>query len=114
MSNKINRDSKSCPTHFSATDCLSKSTGDLLRPLGPPMRLGGLFTVRVMLKEGDGSARRGQVLKFDGERGVVQDVDKDCHSRQLAVYGHETMRKLFGANVLISGMQALGANTPYV
>ncbi|GJU46826.1 ubiquitin-activating enzyme E1 1-like protein [Tanacetum coccineum] len=65
----------------------------------------------VNIRLGDGSARRGQVLKFDGERAVVQDIDEDFHSRQLAVYGHETMRKLFGANVLISGMQALSAKT---
>lgn len=37
------------------------------------------------------------------------DIDEDLHSRQLAVYGRETMRKLFAANVLISGMQGLGA-----
>ena len=38
-----------------------------------------------------------------------QDIDEDLHSRQLAVYGRETMRKLFASNVLISGMQGLGA-----
>ncbi|OMO82887.1 Ubiquitin/SUMO-activating enzyme E1 [Corchorus capsularis] len=37
------------------------------------------------------------------------DIDEDLHSRQLAVYGRETMRRLFGSNVLISGMQGLGA-----
>eukprot|EP01018_Ginkgo_biloba_P004737 Gb_01549 [translate_table: standard] len=37
------------------------------------------------------------------------DIDEDLHSRQLAVYGRETMRRLFGANVLISGLQGLGA-----
>eukprot|EP00250_Pteridium_aquilinum_P024603 c29318_g1_i1 orf=171-3329(+) len=36
------------------------------------------------------------------------DIDEDLHSRQLAVYGRETMRRLFGANVLISGIQGLG------
>ncbi|KAK7289864.1 hypothetical protein RIF29_03859 [Crotalaria pallida] len=36
------------------------------------------------------------------------DIDEDLHSRQLAVYGRETMRRLFGSNVLISGMQGLG------
>lgn len=40
--------------------------------------------------------------KSDGE------IDKDLHSKQLAVYGRETMRKLFASNVLISGMQGLG------
>ncbi|KAG6697752.1 hypothetical protein I3842_09G217300 [Carya illinoinensis] len=37
------------------------------------------------------------------------DIDEDLHSRQLAVYGRETMRRLFASNVLISGMQGLGA-----
>ncbi|CAI8596979.1 unnamed protein product [Vicia faba] len=37
------------------------------------------------------------------------DIDEDLHSRQLAVYGRETMRRLFGARVLVSGMQGLGA-----
>ncbi|MCI34141.1 ubiquitin-activating enzyme E1 1-like [Trifolium medium] len=37
-----------------------------------------------------------------------QEIDEDLHSRQLAVYGRETMRRLFGANVLVSGMQGLG------
>ncbi|KAL8261875.1 hypothetical protein R6Q59_025924 [Mikania micrantha] len=39
----------------------------------------------------------------------MQDIDEDLHSRQLAVYGRETMRRLFASNVLISGMQGLGA-----
>ncbi|KAJ7964236.1 putative Ubiquitin-activating enzyme E1 [Quillaja saponaria] len=37
------------------------------------------------------------------------DIDEDLHSRQLAVYGRETMRRLFASNVLISGMQGLGS-----
>ncbi|KAL2899318.1 Ubiquitin-activating enzyme E1 2 [Bienertia sinuspersici] len=41
--------------------------------------------------------------------GNPQDIDEDLHSRQLAVYGRETMRRLFGSNVLVSGMQGLGA-----
>ncbi|KAG2673033.1 hypothetical protein I3760_13G070300 [Carya illinoinensis] len=36
-------------------------------------------------------------------------IDEDLHSRQLAVYGRETMRRLFASNILISGMQGLGA-----
>ncbi|KAI3819474.1 hypothetical protein L1987_13313 [Smallanthus sonchifolius] len=39
----------------------------------------------------------------------MQDIDEDLHSRQLAVYGRETMRRVFASNVLISGMQGLGA-----
>ncbi|XP_057548335.1 ubiquitin-activating enzyme E1 1-like [Amaranthus tricolor] len=41
--------------------------------------------------------------------GNPMDIDEDLHSRQLAVYGRETMRRLFGSNVLVSGMQGLGA-----
>ncbi|EOY34576.1 Ubiquitin-activating enzyme E1 1 isoform 2, partial [Theobroma cacao] len=37
------------------------------------------------------------------------DIDEDLHSRQLAVYGRETMRLLFASNILISGMNGLGA-----
>eukprot|EP00257_Ricinus_communis_P008710 XP_002526617.3 ubiquitin-activating enzyme E1 1 isoform X1 [Ricinus communis] len=37
------------------------------------------------------------------------DIDEDLHSRQLAVYGRETMRRLFASNVLVAGMQGLGA-----
>lgn len=36
------------------------------------------------------------------------EIDEDLHSRQLAVYGRETMRRLFGAHVLVSGLQGLG------
>ncbi|KAL4558393.1 hypothetical protein LXL04_036593 [Taraxacum kok-saghyz] len=43
------------------------------------------------------------------EDGNLQEIDEDLHSRQLAVYGRETMRRLFASNVLISGMQGLGA-----
>lgn len=35
-------------------------------------------------------------------------IDEQLHSRQLAVYGRDTMRRLAGANVFISGMKGLG------
>ncbi|CAL1381822.1 unnamed protein product [Linum trigynum] len=41
--------------------------------------------------------------------GNQQDIDEDLHSHQLAVYGRETMRRLFVSNVLISGMNGLDA-----
>lgn len=41
--------------------------------------------------------------------GNSPDIDEDLHSRQLAVYGRETMRRLFASSVLVSGMQGLGA-----
>lgn len=45
-------------------------------------------------------------MAFDD--GKPRDIDEDLHSRQLAVYGRETMRRLFASNVLVSGMQGLG------
>ncbi|KAI3886613.1 hypothetical protein MKX03_031134 [Papaver bracteatum] len=41
--------------------------------------------------------------------GNSHEIDEDLHSRQLAVYGRETMRRLFASNILVSGMQGLGA-----
>uniref|UniRef100_A0ACD5YZK1 Uncharacterized protein n=1 Tax=Avena sativa TaxID=4498 RepID=A0ACD5YZK1_AVESA len=38
-----------------------------------------------------------------------QEIDEDLHSRQLAVYGRETMRRLFASDVLVSGLNGLGA-----
>ncbi|EPS70237.1 hypothetical protein M569_04521 [Genlisea aurea] len=46
-------------------------------------------------------------MAFDD--GNPRDIDEDLHSRQLAVYGRETMRRLFASNVLVSGLQGLGA-----
>lgn len=40
---------------------------------------------------------------------VGNEIDEDLHSRQLAVYGRETMRRLFRSNVLVSGLNGLGA-----
>eukprot|EP00898_Chlorokybus_atmophyticus_P002590 jgi/Chlat1/3331/Chrsp222S03397 len=39
---------------------------------------------------------------------VHMDIDEDLHSRQLAVYGRESMRRLAASNVLISGLKGLG------
>ena len=36
-------------------------------------------------------------------------IDEDLQSRQMAVYGRESMQKLKGANVLITGLNGLGA-----
>lgn len=43
------------------------------------------------------------------ERDDGQEIDEDLHSRQLAVYGRESMRRLMQANVLIVGALGLGA-----
>jgi hypothetical protein len=49
------------------------------------------------------------IMATDGGSPSEMEIDEDLHSRQLAVYGRETMRRLFGARVLISGLQGLGA-----
>lgn len=36
------------------------------------------------------------------------DIDEGLYSRQLYVLGHDAMRKMGTANVLISGMKGLG------
>lgn len=36
------------------------------------------------------------------------EIDEDLHSRQLAVYGRDTMRKMASAHILISGLRGLG------
>ncbi|KAI5070106.1 hypothetical protein GOP47_0014449 [Adiantum capillus-veneris] len=47
------------------------------------------------------------IMAADGSPSEME-IDEDLHSRQLAVYGRETMRRLLGANVLISGLQGGG------
>lgn len=48
------------------------------------------------------------MAKDDGNPPDVY-IDEDLHSRQLAVYGRETMRQLLTSNVLVSGLGGLGA-----
>lgn len=73
------------------------------------------FFVRRLVdgQHGGGSSRNGSSAAGNGEAPVSeaqpQEIDEDLHNRQLAVYGRETMRRLFAYNVLISGMQGLGA-----
>ncbi|XP_057808186.1 ubiquitin-activating enzyme E1 1-like isoform X2 [Salvia miltiorrhiza] len=60
-----------------------------------------------------GSSLNGTVAVGNGKLAIgggnVSEIDEDLHSRQLAVYGRETMRRLFASNILISGLQGLGA-----
>ncbi|KAI3461672.1 hypothetical protein Pfo_018335 [Paulownia fortunei] len=55
-----------------------------------------------------GSCRELTITEMAFDDGKPRDIDEDLHSRQLAVYGRETMRRLFASNVLVSGMQGLG------
>uniref|UniRef100_A0A0A9DKM9 THIF-type NAD/FAD binding fold domain-containing protein n=1 Tax=Arundo donax TaxID=35708 RepID=A0A0A9DKM9_ARUDO len=59
-------------------------------------------------KVGESGAAAG--MPSNGNRnGAPPEIDEDLHSRQLAVYGRETMRRLFASNVLVSGLNGLGA-----
>ncbi|GAA0147391.1 ubiquitin-protein ligase [Lithospermum erythrorhizon] len=66
---------------------------------------GGNSVSRV---SGNGQNRDNREAGSGGER-RIGEIDEDLHSRQLAVYGRETMRRLFASNILVSGMQGLGA-----
>ena len=55
------------------------------------------------LRMQDGSAANGASKIGDG---LV--IDEDLHSRQLAVYGRESMRRMAASNVLIVGALGLG------
>lgn len=55
-----------------------------------------------------GNCRELTITEMAFDDGKPRDIDEDLHSRQLAVYGRETMRRLFASNVLVSGMQGLG------
>ena len=39
----------------------------------------------------------------------VETIEEDLQSRQMAVYGRESMQLLRRANVLVSGLNGLGA-----
>ncbi|KAE8809864.1 Ubiquitin-activating enzyme E1 2 [Hordeum vulgare] len=57
-------------------------------------------------------AGEGETAREEGDAAMARrgnEIDEDLHSRQLAVYGRETMKRLFGSNVLVSGLQGLGA-----
>ena len=44
----------------------------------------------------------------NGGGGGEMEIDENLHSRQLAVYGREVMRRMAGASVLISGLNGTG------
>ncbi|KAF8680727.1 hypothetical protein HU200_045568 [Digitaria exilis] len=62
-------------------------------------------------KRGSAGADAGQPKrpKTASPNGAPPEIDEDLHSRQLAVYGRETMRRLFASDVLVSGLNGLGA-----
>lgn len=56
------------------------------------------------LKMQDGKLANGASKVADG----LLVIDEDLHSRQLAVYGRESMRRMAASNVLIVGALGLG------
>lgn len=46
-------------------------------------------------------------MQVDSEAGV-NVIDEDLHSRQLAVYGKESMKRMANASVLVIGLKGLG------
>ena len=61
------------------------------------------FAQAKKLKMHDGHATNGAAKAPDG-----MDIDEDLHSRQLAVYGRESMRRMAASSVLIVGALGLG------
>lgn len=43
-----------------------------------------------------------------GPNGVDGELDEDLHSRQIAVYGRESMHRMAAARTLVLGMNGLG------
>mmetsp|Transcript_6972 Transcript_6972/g.20372 ORF Transcript_6972/g.20372 Transcript_6972/m.20372 type:complete len:1034 (-) Transcript_6972:1236-4337(-) len=50
--------------------------------------------------------KRGE--KMSSSHGMKTEIDEDLHSRQLAVYGRDTFRKMASSHVLVSGLKGLG------
>jgi ubiquitin-activating enzyme E1 len=50
----------------------------------------------------------GDIEMVNANGGVTVHIDEDLHSRQLAVYGKESMRRMASSNVLIIGLSGLG------
>ncbi|THG16640.1 hypothetical protein TEA_022825 [Camellia sinensis var. sinensis] len=67
----------------------------------------------TMVGKVNGSSGNGKAPMMDLGEGKSLDIDKDLHSRQLAVYGRETTRRLSASNVLISGINWLGAEIDF-
>ena len=58
---------------------------------------------------GDDSRAKKQRTNQDDAMTAAGEIDEDLHSRQLAVYGRESMKRLAGASVLVCGLKGLGA-----
>ena len=64
------------------------------------------------LSRTDGGKRqsKGEIgLRNASTNNDSNDIDEDLHSHQVYFYGRETMRRLSASNILVSGLQGLGA-----
>ncbi|KAJ8620630.1 hypothetical protein MRB53_029159 [Persea americana] len=76
--------------------------------LKKPQKLDCTISSPEKMDSNHGTGSNGNSRPITCDDGSPPDIDEDLHSRQLAVYGRETMRRLFASNVLVSGMQGLG------
>ena len=53
-------------------------------------------------------AKKSRMTRAAAPAGAAPEIDEDLHSRQLAVYGRESMRRMAASNVLIVGVAGLG------
>ena len=56
----------------------------------------------------DASAVEARSMTTEDAAVTAMEIDEDLHSRQLAVYGRESFRKLASARVLVIGARGLG------
>ncbi|KAL3536559.1 hypothetical protein ACH5RR_005020 [Cinchona calisaya] len=89
------------------TDCFF-SAATAAAPSSNEVNMTGGANANGSSSIGNGNGKASTVGGDERGKGNSPDIDEDLHSRQLAVYGRETMRRLFASNVLISGMQGLG------
>lgn len=95
---------------FAASAAVLGLLGGVARYMLPRKReivAGEVEDLQKKTRAGEGEATREEGDAAMAGRG--NEIDEDLHSRQLAVYGRETMKRLFGSNVLVSGLQGLGA-----
>ena len=53
-------------------------------------------------------AKKSRMTRAAAPAGAAPEIDEDLHSRQLAVYGRESMRRMAASNILIVGVAGLG------
>ena len=62
-----------------------------------------------MVAEHSPPAKRLKTMASNGAATIAHmEIDEDLHSRQLAVYGRESMRRMAASSILIVGLNGLG------